>query len=90
MEIHKRMVLKLTRCKVLQEIIISLNVCRICGVFMILMSIFARFDDFDVNICRVWLHQDEKFFPSTVAFHLENVILSEEECLKFLFFFSII
>ena len=90
MEIHKRMVLKLTRCKVLLEIIISLNVCRICGVFMILMSIFPRFDDFDVDICRVWLHQDEKFFPSTVAFHLENVILSAEQCLEFLLIFSII
>ena len=53
LEIHKRMVLKLTRCNVLQEIITSLNVCRICGVFMIVMSIFPRFDDFDVNISQI-------------------------------------
>ena len=27
------------------------------------------------NLCRVWLHPDEKFFPSTADFHLKNVII---------------
>ena len=37
------------------------------------MVVCFAFSNLYENLFRVWLHQDEKFFPSTVAFHLKNV-----------------